>query len=62
MVAPVRATCCQILGLIAELLPLKKVKHVCCILADMAVMDAWEIQYSSLLAIKHVLFAKAVSC
>ena len=61
MVAPVRATCCQVLGLIVELMPLNKVKKVCCILANMAALDTWEVQYSSLLAIKHVLSARSVS-
>ena len=61
VVAPVRATCSQALGLVLGLLPLARVKMAAKLLMHMAVRKEWEVRYSSLLAIQHLLAARAVS-
>ena len=62
VVAPVRATCSQALGLVLGLLPVSRVKKAAMLLMHLAVRKEWEVRYSSLLAIQHLLAARAVSC
>ena len=56
-----RSTCSQVLGSVLGLLPFEKVVKISHLLHFLAHQKQWEIQFSSLLAIQHLLAVRQVT-
>lgn len=61
MVAPVRATCAQALGVVVRDMSEGNVLRTSSILLLLAGREQWEVRHASLMGIQHLLAARTVS-
>ena len=61
VVAPVRATCAQVLGVVVKLMSQGNVGHVVELLLVLAREGQWEVRHASLMGTQHLLAARTVS-
>ena len=61
VVAPVRATCAQVLGIVCKQLEDERLRRVVDILLILGQQDLWEVRHATLMGLQHVLAARMVS-
>ena len=61
VVAPVRATCAQAVGVVARLLTADCVTPLVSLLLVLASQEQWEVRHAALMATQHLLAARTVS-
>ena len=61
VVAPVRATCAQVLGVVVKLMGVANVGSVVELLLVLAREGQWEVRHASLMGTQHLLAARTVS-
>ena len=61
VVAPVRATCAQVLGVVVRVMCVEHVDHVMEVLLTLAGQKQWEVRHASLMGMQHLLAARTVS-
>ena len=60
VVAPVRATCAQVLGVVCRLLDQPMVECVVGVLLVLVRQEQWEVRHAALMGIQHLLAARTV--
>ena len=60
VVAPVRATCAQALGIVARLMKEEHVLQMSAALLLLAREEQWEVRHASLMGMQHLLAARTV--
>lgn len=58
VIAPVRATCAQVLGIICHLLEDRRVNSVINVLLVLVQQDMWEVRHAALMGIQHLLASR----
>ena len=61
VVAPVRATCAQVLGVVVRVMCVEHVDQVVVVLLTLVGQERWEVRHASLMGIQHLLAARTVS-
>ena len=61
VVAPVRATCAQVLGVVVRVMCVEHVDQVVAVLLTLVGQERWEVRHASLMGIQHLLAARTVS-
>ncbi len=60
VVAPVRATCAQVLGVVSHLMTEESIAQMTNVLVLLASQSQWEVRHASLMGIQHLLAARTV--
>ena len=60
MVAPVRATCAQVLGVVSHLMTEENIAQMTKVLLLLVSESQWEVRHASLMGIQHLLAARTV--